>query len=183
MLIQIATQQPQMLLSIVRHTPAWVGGLFAALLWLGATQCLPQQRGLRRTFLMPLALTAFSAWGLLSAFGADPGAGALAAWLLASALVALARLALRRDPPAGVRYHAARLRFHLPGSPVPLLLILAIFFTKYIVGVELALQPALADDTAFALQIATLYGLFNGLLLARMARLWRLVQGQPLALA
>ncbi len=47
---------------------------------------------------------------------------------------------------------------------------------KYLVGVELALQPALGHDGGFALQVAALYGLFNGLLLARAARLWRLVR-------
>ena len=35
MLIQIATHQPQMLSAIVKHTPIWVWGLLAALLWLG----------------------------------------------------------------------------------------------------------------------------------------------------
>ena len=38
MLIQIATHQPQMLSAIVKHTPIWVWGLLAALLWLGASR-------------------------------------------------------------------------------------------------------------------------------------------------
>ncbi|WP_404303202.1 DUF6622 family protein [Alicycliphilus denitrificans] len=177
MLIQIATHQPQMLLSIVQGTPAWVWGLLAALLWLGLSQMLPRHAGPRRVLLMPLALSAFSAWGLLSAFGAGAGGRALAAWLLATAAATLASLALRAAPPAGVRFDAQTLRFRLPGSPMPLLLILAIFLTKYLVGVELALQPQLAHDSHFALQVAALYGLYNGLLLARAARLWRLVQG------
>lgn len=177
MLIQIATHQPQMLWSIAKGTPAWVWGLLAALLWLGLSQTLPRSAGLRRVLLGPLALAALAAWGLVSAFGASPGLEALLAWLLATALAVGASLALHGAPPKGVRYDATALRFQLPGSGVPLLLIVAIFATKYIVGVELALQPALARDTAFALQVAALYGLFNGLLLARMARLWRLVQG------
>ena len=49
-------------------------------------------------------------------------------------------------------------------------------------GVELALQPALARDSGFALQIAELYGVFNGLFAARALRLWKLVQrSAPLA--
>lgn len=183
MLIQIATHQPRMLWSIVQGTPPWVWGLLTALLWLGLAQMLPRQAGLRRVLLGPLALAALAAWGLVSAFGADPGLGAVLAWLLAAALVMVISLALHRAPPAGARYDAAALRFHLPGSAMPLLLILAIFVTKYIVGVELALQPALAHDGRFALQVAALYGLFNGLLLARMARLWRLAQDARPALA
>lgn len=177
MLMQIATHQPQMLWPIVQGTPRWVWGLLAALLWLGLAQTLPRQLGLRRALLPPLALAGFAAWGLASAFGGGTAlAGALGAWLLAAALACAASLALRGAPAAGARYDAQARRFHLPGSPVPLLLILALFMTKYAVGVELALQPALAQDGAFALRIAALYGVFNGLVLARAARLWRLAQ-------
>lgn len=35
MRIQIATHQPRRLPAIVHHTPIWVWGLLAALLWLG----------------------------------------------------------------------------------------------------------------------------------------------------
>ncbi len=176
MLIQIATHQPQMLWSIVQGTPHWVWALLAALLWLGATQMLPRRVGLRRALLAPLALAAFSAWGLASAFAPEQAAGALLAWLLATALTAGISLMLRRTPPAGVRHDAQALRFALPGSPVPLVLILGIFLTKYLVGVELALQPALAHDAALALAIAALYGVFNGIFLARAARLWGLAR-------
>ena len=89
MLIHIATHQPQMLASIVQGTPSWVWYLLATLLWLGLSQTLPRQAGLRRVLFMPLALAAFSAWGLLSAFGAEPGGGALAVWLLAAGAVFL----------------------------------------------------------------------------------------------
>lgn len=183
MLIQIITHQPRMLLSIVQGTPLWVWVLLTALLWLGASQMVARQVGLYRTLLSPLALTVFSAWGLISAFGATPGTAALAAWALTAGAVAVLDLRLRPRAPASVGFDGATQRFHLPGSGVPLLLILAIFFTKYTVGVELALQPPLVHDSSFALQIALLYGLFNGLLLARMARLWRLTQDHPLKIA
>ena len=173
MLIEIATHQPQMLVSIVRNTPPWVWGLLAVLLALGLGQLRTREAGLARVLLMPLGMAAYSVYGLASAFGGHP-AGTLGAWLLAALLVAGASLLWRPQAPAGVRYYAGQARFHLPGSGVPLLLILGIFFTKYIVGVELALQPALARDTVFTLQVAALYGLFNGVFLARAARLWRL---------
>lgn len=179
MLIDIAAHQPQMLFSIVRQTPTWVWGLLAALLALGLSQVREREATLARVVLMPLGMATFSVVGLASAVGANP-AGTLGAWLLAALLVAGASLCWRLQAPAGVRYCVGKARFHLPGSGVPLLLILGIFFTKYIVGVELALQPALVRDTAFTLQVAALYGLFNGLFLARAARLWRLARnGAP----
>lgn len=38
MLLNIVTQQPRMLLTIVQHTPSWVWMVLAALIWLGASQ-------------------------------------------------------------------------------------------------------------------------------------------------
>ena len=175
MLIDIATHQPQMLLSIVRQTPTWVWALLAALLALGVSQMRTREASLPRVVLMPLGMAAYSVYGLASAFGGNP-AGTLAAWLLAALLVAGASLLWSLQAPAGVRYYAGEARFHLPGSSVPMLLILGIFFTKYIVGVELALQPALVHDNTFTLQIAALYGVFNGIFMARAARLWRLAR-------
>ena len=55
-----------------------------------------------------------------------------------------------------------------------MLLILGVFLTKYVVGVELAMQPALAHDGAYTLAVATIYGVFSGLFVGRAARLWRL---------
>jgi hypothetical protein len=77
-------------------------------------------------------------------------------------------------PAAGSRYDPATRSFRLPGTLVPLFLILGIFLTKYGVGVELAMQPRLAADASFAFGVAAVYGLFNGLFAGRAARLLRL---------
>jgi hypothetical protein len=44
------------------------------------------------------------------------------------------------------------------------------------------MQPALAHNVSFALAIATLYGAFSGVLLARTAKLWRIALQQTSAL-
>lgn len=173
MLIQLITQHPQAIEQILGNTPRWVWGLLAALLWLGLSQALPRTVGLRRVTVMPLAMTAFSIYGLFTAFGTSGWlAQTVAVWLLAAAVVLA--LAWGIGAPAGSRYDPATRRFDLPGSWVPLLLIVGIFMTKYIVGVELALQPALVRDTTFTLSVAALYGVFSGLFVARASRLWRL---------
>jgi hypothetical protein len=177
MLLTLATQQPRMLLTIVQHTPSWVWMLLAALIWLGASQFFARSAGLRRVLLMPVAMTVFSVWGLGSAFGALPQLPAiLGAWLVAACAVAALSLWLLRTAPAGTRYDATLQRFELPGSGWPLLLILGIFLVKWAVGVELALQPMLAHDSHFALQIALVYGVFNGVFAARTGRLLRLAK-------
>ena len=97
-------------------------------------------------------------------------------------LIAGVALWLQPAAPQGTLYESKSRCFYIPGSAMPLALILGIFLTKYLVGVELALQPALARDSGFALQIAALYGVFNGLFAARALRLWKLVQrSAPLA--
>jgi len=153
MLLNVIVHQPQALIQIVTHTPYWVWGLLAALVGLGASQLCDRTASLRRTLLMPVGMAIFSVAGVVSAFG---GAGQTAAQAISTA--------------------ASSRSFHVPGSAMPLALIIGIFLTKYFVGAELALQPSLARDGAFALQISALYGVFNGLFAARALRLWRLAQ-------
>jgi hypothetical protein len=171
MLLTIALHQPQMLPAIVRATPAWVWGLLAALIALGASQLRDRTAGLARVSAMPVAMTAFSAWGMVATFASSPVAGpAIALWLGVAATVA----AVLARGPSAARYDAGRREYHLPGSVVPLLLILGIFLAKWSVGVELSLQPPLVRDRAFTLSIAAVYGLINGLFVGRALRLWRL---------
>ena len=61
-----------------------------------------------------------------------------------------------------------------PGSAVPLALMMGIFFTKYAVGVLLAMHPELRHQMGFALGISALYGGFSGIFAARALRLWTL---------
>ncbi len=175
MLFHLLVQQPAALGEIVRQTPLWVWGVLTALLWLGVSQLRARRVALVRALAMPLAMTAFSVWGLASAFGAAGHALApMAAWLAAAVLVTAAALWFQPAAASGTTYSAVTRSFCVPGSAMSLVLILGIFLTKYFVGVELALQPALARDSTFALQIATLYGVFNGVFAARTVRLCKL---------
>ena len=179
MLITLVVHHPQALLQIVQQTPSWVWGLMAALLWLGASQLFDRTAGLRRVLLMPVAMAVLSIYGLASAFpGAAQTGAAVGLWALAAITTASLALWFQPTAPAGAQYSAASRSFDLPGSAMPLVLIMGIFLTKYLVGVELAMQPALARDIAFALQIAALYGAFSGLFVARAVRLWRLAHGE-----
>jgi hypothetical protein len=174
MLIQLISQHPQALGSILENTPAWVWGLFAALLALGLGQTRSRSVGLPRMALVPLAMTSLSLWGTASAFGSSPLFGyVLLAWTTGAAITL--GLTARLAPAADTRFDAASRRLHLPGSWVPLALIMGIFLTKYIVGVDLAMQPALAHDAPYALVVSGLYGLFSGIFVGRTVRLSRLV--------
>jgi hypothetical protein len=181
MLINMVVHQPQSLVQVISHTPYWVWGLLAALVGLGASQLCDRRAGLRRILLVPAGMAVFSVAGVASAFGGSGqlAAQAVGAWLVAGAAITALALWFQPTPPEGTRYIALARSFHIPGSAMPLALILGIFLTKYFVGVELAMQPSLARDGGFALQISALYGVFNGLFTARALRLWRLAQQRP----
>lgn len=160
-------QGTPMIAQILIHTPLWVWGLLAGLLALGWSQTRERSVGLARIALLPLGLGAFSLYGTVSAFGAAPVV--LGSWLAASTLLSLIMIQL--PMPSGVRYDAASRQFQLPGSWVPMALIVGIFLTKYVVGVSLVMQPELKLHANFSLAIGTLYGVFSGIFAGRAMRL------------
>ncbi len=168
-----------MIAQILGNTPLWVWGLLAALVAMGLSQTRARRAGLARVTLMPLGLVAFSVTGLAGDFGATPAV--LGTWL---ATAALAMLAVTQTPlAAGVRYDAAQRQFELPGSWVPMVLIMAIFLIKYAVGVSLGFNPALRADTGFAMAVAALSGLSSGVFAGRTVRLLQLVRRPASAIA
>lgn len=154
---------------VLTRTPVWVWALLAALLVLGFSQARPRRVGLVRVALLPLGMAGFSLYGTASAFGASPLV--LGSWLTACALL-LAMVPL--PVPVGARFDSAKREFDLPGSWVPMALILGIFLTKYGVGASLALHPELKANVGFSVAIAALYGVFSGVFAARAASLLRM---------
>lgn len=175
LLTQLLADHPEAIVDIVHHTPLWVGGVLAALLTLGASALRPRALPLGRLLAMPLVMAGLALWGVQSAFGASGRLVELLALWAAGYGAALA-LGAQLRPPAGTRYDAATRRFQLPGSGVPMLLILAVFLMKYGVGVQLAMEPRLAHDAGFAFAVTALYGLLSGLFAARGLRVLRLAR-------
>jgi uncharacterized protein DUF6622 len=160
-----------MILQLLANTPRWVFGLFILLLGLGLRQLATTRMALRRTIVMPFAMVGLSVYGIGSSFhDSIPG---FTAWTIAAA--ATVAIAMRLPLQRGAFYDAARCDFVLPGSPVPLALMMGIFMTKYAVGVSLALHPALAASVPLETGIGALYGMFNGVLAARALCLWQIV--------
>ncbi len=159
-----------MLMQVILHTPKWVFAVFFLLLWLGARQLLANNVSLSRVTLMPVAMGGLSVYGVISVFG--DAFGPLLGWA-AAAMVMLA-LVLQRPLPATTRYDAAERRFHVAGSPVPLMLMMGIFVTKYVVGAALAMHPELRQQAVLGLVVPVIYGAFSGVFVARAVRLWKL---------
>ena len=177
MFIPMLFDQPQLLAAILRGTPSWVWALLAGLLWLGFMQTRDREASLARVSLMPLVMTAFSIFGTVSAFGRSSMFGyTMLAWMLAAA-VTFAVVGTRAVPLATV-YHPDTRTFSLPGTWTPMALIAAIFLTRYVVNVDLAIHPELARSGSYTLVVGSLFGAFSGVFVGRAARLWRLAAEQ-----
>ena len=155
-----------MLQQIISHTPLYVWALLAFLISRGTAALRQHERSLRGLAIIPIVMTGLSLQGIANSFGetglaypvwfASAGVSALACWVLydTSSIVA--------DPARGVVI--------VRGSWLPLALMLAIFCTKYAVGVTLAMQPALRANLGFVAGICAVYGIFSGMFIGRLAR-------------
>jgi hypothetical protein len=171
-----------MFITIVRYTPVWVWGVLAALVALGLSQARDREMSLKRVMIVPLVLLALSAAGVIGAFGHAP-VGPVAAGGWGAGLAAALTLARHLVAVRGAAWLARSATLHVPGSWLPLVLMMALFGLKYFVGVSLALHPALANDTAFAGACSLAYGAFSGLFLGRALSLRALARRPATALA
>lgn len=156
-------------LEILRHTPVWVFAVLAALVALGVRRLRASDVPVRRLLVLPIAMAVFSLFGLWQAAGAS--AVASVAWTLT--FVATTAIGWALPPNAGVQYSPGSGRVHVPGSWLPLALMMTIFFLRYIVAVTVAMHPSLRLDPSFVAGIAALYGLSSGSFAARTANTWR----------
>jgi hypothetical protein len=159
-----------MFIAIVQHTPVWVWGLLAGLVALGLSQTRDREMSLARVTVMPLVLLGLSLSGVSNAFGHFPVAfGGWAAGVGAALVFGRQFIAVR-----GAAWSSQRGLLQVPGSWLPLLLIVGLFAVKYGVGVSLAMHPEHATEAGFAFGVSLAYGAFSGLFLARTLALRRL---------
>jgi hypothetical protein len=90
-------------------------------------------------------------------------------------VAAMAVFVAVRPLPIGTSYDVMLREFNVPGSWLPMGLMMAMFCAKYVSGVSLALHPELRQQSGFVLCFAAFYGVMSGIFLGRTVRLWRLV--------
>jgi hypothetical protein len=156
-----------MLGQIIFNTPPWVWALLAFLIYRGMRAAADREIPFRRIFIIPLVMLGLSLHGIGSTFGI--GFMVLLTWL-ATTLVA-SGLSWHLPDYRKMVAHPARGTLFLPGSWTPLLMMLGIFFIKYVVAVMLSMNPHYAQTTGFAIAICALYGLFNGIFIGHLLRL------------
>ena len=158
-----------MLFEILKRTPIWVFALFFILLAVGHLQRKDRCVSRGWVSILPLAMIGLSFYGVLSAFGIV--ATGLACWGLGVAMAVA--LGISAGKPHNVVFNRKTQSFHIPGSPFPLILMMAIFFTKYAVGIVLARHLPLGNTTSFVNTASFVYGLLSGVFLARAMVIWR----------
>ena len=156
-----------MIIDILRHTPAWVLAVFVGLVVLGLRQTRARLVSLALIVALSTAMALWSVSSLVTGVGID----ALVAWSVFEATCIGAAVWL--GPRSDVQYSPATRTFAVPGSWIPLTLMMAIFFTRYATGVLVALHPAFAGTLAFDLFVGSVSGLVSGAFAARAVRIGR----------
>ncbi|MBV8603149.1 MAG: hypothetical protein JO224_00540 [Pelomonas sp.] len=155
------------LTQILAATPLWVWAILGYIVYMGGAQLRERAFARRRLILLPGVWMVFGAWGIERSFAL--GAAPLVVWGVGLAL----SFALMRTSrwPAGARFDASLGQYLVPGSALPLALMLVIFVAKYALGVGLALHPELGEALPAALGFSLLFGLIGGALAGRSANI------------
>lgn len=147
--------------------PLWAYFLFAVLLYLGYRQRRPRVIAPPLMVVIATMLSGLSFYGVISGFG--PGGLVIGAWGagMAAALVAGSRVfgprGLKRDGRA----------IHIPGSWLPLGLLMAIFWTKFALGFAAAIGMSLLREPWVAALAAFAFGMLGGGFAARAVTVLR----------
>ena len=155
-----------MIIEILTHTPLWVYGLFVGLIFVGWQQTRERHVKQSTLLILPLGMLALSFFGATSSFGYSLTIMLL--WLagvLSSTIIGLLLFSA-----SSASYQAQNTSFKIPGSWWPMIFIMAIFFTKYTVGVLTSIKPELFANAALVLSLAAFYGILSGPFIARAIR-------------
>ena len=152
---------------IFKGTPIWAWAILVALILLGVKQLRPRVVTRYSVLIAPVI---FLFIGLLAAGRGPLGFSAWALTLLATSALTF----FIWQPTAGARYDASSDRLHLPGSALPMLLMLSIFLLNYVINVALAIKPALRIEMMWQVGPAIILGVLSGVFIGRALTLFRI---------
>ena len=154
-----------MLIQILTHTPLYVWAILAFLVQRGTIAMRDRDLEIRRLVIIPAVMLVLSLQDMNGKFG-------LGGWVVGAWALAATATALLAGPSATPRITAGNApgRVRVRGSRMPLVMMMAVFFTKYIASVALAVAPQLGHDALFAGAVCGLFGVFNGWFAGRLVR-------------
>ena len=154
-----------MLIQILTHTPVYVWAILALLVFRGVAAARDREMDIKKLFIIPIIMLVLSLQDVRAKFGVDllP----LSVWLAGAAGTLLLVWQFGGER---VTLGAATGSVRVRGSWAPLAMMMAIFITKYVTSVSMAMQPHLAQNVLFSLVVCAMFGAFNGYFLGRLAR-------------
>jgi uncharacterized protein DUF6622 len=151
---------------VLQQTPAWVFVLFVCLVYIGYLQSRTRSVVRWQLLIVPAATLCLSLYGTWSAFGANPIG--FAAWSGGAGLALIVGRELPRPRSADYPMRGGRLT--LPGSWVPMGLIMALFFANYFVSMALATHMLSPRLPAFVGISSFTFGALSATFVARAVR-------------
>lgn len=142
--------------SATASIPVWVPAVFIALVLLGYRQSVPRTIKPAMLAAVALAMFGFSLYGIVSAFGPQP----LALLLWATGYAAVMVFGARYLAPRGLARAGTSVR--IPGSWVPLMLLLAIFAAKFVLGFAAGAGLPLLHEAGFIAAVSGVLGALSG---------------------
>jgi hypothetical protein len=154
---------------LISNLPTWVIAVFFVLLWLGFRQTKTTQISKPRITLIPLVFLGLSLYGVLQVPHALPLA--LVAWGLGIRCAIV--LGRSMDYGRGVVRHAENDSYVVPGSWVPLILMMNVFVIKFIQGYLIGTHTVDPNSIGFIAISSLVSGLISGTFLARTLQIFK----------
>lgn len=146
------------------QTPWWVYVLFIYLVIKGINASKLRVVSFIKLTILPLIFIALSVHTLMTAFNIN--ATVIVVWILSIALGSVFGWILI------CRHHfkvdRKKLLIQIPGSWLTLILILAIFVSKYYFGYQISSDPSLVHHTGFKFSMLSISGVCTGLFVGRL---------------
>ena len=162
-----------MIQQIISHTPVYVWALLAFLIYRGVLAASDREVSLRKLFIIPAVMLVMSLVSI-------KGQGVLGAGVWLTGMLVTVLLIWTTDK-GEISVDRAAGTVLQRGSWTPLVLMIAIFATKYTVAVMSAMHPELQSQMLFVVPVSGLFGVFNGVFVGRLLRYVAAYVRQPVA--
>ena len=152
-----------MLIQILPHTPLYVWAILALLIYRGVVAMRDREIAVGAMFVIPVIMLALSLGDIVAKF--DNAFLPFCAWAVGATVLTLL---VARFSAAGISAGSTPGTVRVHGSPMPLVMMLGVFLTKFVAAVALAILPHANESVLFATVMCTLFGCFNGYFLGSL---------------